>query len=72
MSRRVRCGTCWTAYERSTFQGFAQERGSFNCHACGTELECWDTKLVPTYSIAIASMMGRQVDVSPTRPAWPD
>jgi hypothetical protein len=52
MSRRVRCGTCGTAYERATFQGFTREQGSFDCYACGAELECWDTNLVPTYSIA--------------------
>jgi hypothetical protein len=71
MSKRVRCGTCWTTYERSTFQGFTKERSSFDCYTCGTELERWDTNLVPTYRIAVAPM-GEEVDMSPTRPAWPD
>jgi hypothetical protein len=72
MSRRVRCGTCWTAYDRSTFQGFTQERGSFDCYACGTELECWDTNLVPTYSIPVsAPAMGSEKPASAGQ-AWPD
>jgi uncharacterized protein (DUF983 family) len=72
MSKRVRCGTCWTAYDRSTFQGFTQERGSFDCHACGAELERWETNLVPTYSVAAASMLTHEADSSPNGPAWPD
>jgi hypothetical protein len=72
MSRRVRCGTCGTTYERSTFQGFTKERSSFDCYACGAELECWDTTLVPTYSIALDQVIGQETEASPTRPAWPD
>ena len=49
----VRCARCGASYERSTFRGFARERGSFECYDCGAELERWDTDVVPTFRIAM-------------------
>jgi uncharacterized protein (DUF983 family) len=68
MGKLIRCRICSATYERSTFQGFARERSSFDCYGCGTELERWDTNLVPTYSIVVVSGTGNQIASALSRP----
>jgi hypothetical protein len=71
MGKLVRCRMCSATYERSTFQGFARERSSFDCYGCGTELERWNTNLVPTYSIVVLPWTGHQIATALIGPGTP-
>jgi uncharacterized protein (DUF983 family) len=71
MGKLVRCRMCSATYERSIFQGFARERSSFDCYGCGTELERWNTNLVPTYSIVVLPWTGHQIATALIGPGTP-
>ena len=49
--RQCRCGAI---YHRTEAMAPSREIDSFECTACGTTLETWDTAWVPTYRLIAA------------------